>query len=119
MFGLHNNRIGDTIGNYCNLSTGFNLQIFGTSFNKIKELREDTLLSGLKNIYLNNKPQFNNSRSSTGLNNLLLPNIAHNKTNDIDQDAFKNLRNLRALRLDNNELKDINSLVSSQRTSSG
>ena len=60
MFGRHNNRIGDKIGNYCNLSTGFNLQIFGTSFNKIKELREDTLLSGLKNIYLNNKPQFNN-----------------------------------------------------------
>ena len=59
MVGRHNNRIDDKIGNYYNLSTGFNSQILGASFNKIKELGEDTLLSGLKNIYLNNKPQFN------------------------------------------------------------
>ena len=52
----------------------------------------------------------------TNNTNLHLLNIAHNKTNDIDQDALKNLRNLRALRLDNNELKDINGLVSSQKS---
>ena len=69
--------------------------------------------------------------------NLHVLNIAHNQISTINQEAFKSLKNLRgrhlfayylfdqpnlilcfilsALRLDNNELKDINGLVSSQK----
>jgi len=81
---VHNNRIGDKIGNYYSLSTGFNLQTFDASFNKIKELGEDTLLSGLKNIYLNN-----------------------NKIEKIAPGAFKGLSNLTRVELQGNELRNI------------
>ena len=47
--------------------------------------------------------------------NLHVLNIAHNKIHTIEQESFKKLNNLRALRLDNNQLKDINGLVSSQK----
>ena len=90
---VHNNRIGDKIGNYYSLSTGFNLQTFDASFNKIKELRADTLLSGLKNIYLNN-----------------------NKIGTISAGAFKGLSNLTRVELQGNELRniDIEALATSQ-----
>ena len=90
---MHNNRIGDKIGNYYSLSTGFNLQTFDASFNKIKELRADTLLSGLKNIYLNN-----------------------NKIERISAGAFKGLSNLTRVELQGNELRniDVEALATSQ-----
>ena len=40
-------------------------------------------------------------------------NLSHNRIKTIEEDAFKNLKNLRALRLDNNQLQDMNGLVSS------
>ena len=77
---IHNNKI-DKIGNYYSLSSGFNLQTFDASFNKIGQLLDTTLLHGLKNIYLNN-----------------------NKINKIAAESFKSLQNLTRVELQNNNL---------------
>jgi len=89
---IHNNKI-DKIGNYYSLSSGFNLQTFDTSYNQIKEIQDNTLLSGLKNIYLNN-----------------------NKIKKIAPKSFENLRNLTRVELQGNELvtMQIESLATSQ-----
>ena len=77
---IHNNKI-DKIGNYYSLSDGFNLQTFDASFNNIAEIRDTTLLHGLRNIYLNN-----------------------NKINKIAEESFKSLTNLTRVELQNNNL---------------
>ena len=90
---VHNNRIGDKIGNYYSLSTGFNLQTFDASFNNIEEIGANTLLHGLKNIYLNN-----------------------NKIVRIAPGSFKKLSNLTRIELQGNELRniDMEALATSQ-----
>jgi len=89
---IHNNKI-DKIGNYYSLSSGFSLQTFDASYNQIEELEETTLLSGLKNIYLNN-----------------------NKIKRIAAKSFENLGNLSRVELQGNELvtMQIDSLATSQ-----
>ena len=82
---IHNNKI-DKIGNYYSLSSGFNLQTFDASFNKIVQLLDTTLLHGLKSIYLNN-----------------------NKINKIAPESFKSLSNLSRVELQNNNLVSLES----------
>merc|ERR1719471_1670482 len=82
---IHNNKI-DRIGNYYTLGSGFSLQTFDASFNKISELSDTTLLHGLKNIYLNN-----------------------NKISKIAPETFKSLENLTRVEIQNNDLVTLTS----------